>query len=116
MSTFQLRRKSKTRRSPDDESPLAQERAVSTSTGTAGDGGGARDAVVTGMGFCLPGPLEPVFTPGEVWHIASRGGTCLVRDEIYYGAVNLSPAMFEERLPEIPSFFSRHYTTAHRFG
>jgi 3-oxoacyl-[acyl-carrier-protein] synthase II len=89
---------------------------VSTSTGTAGDGGGARDAVVTGMGFCLPGPLEPVFTPGEVWHIASRGGTCLVRDEIYYGAVNLSPAMFEERLPEIPSFFSRHYTTAHRFG
>ncbi|MDF3288716.1 MULTISPECIES: beta-ketoacyl synthase N-terminal-like domain-containing protein [Streptomyces] len=83
---------------------------------TAKGGPRARNAMVTGMGFCLPGHLEPVFTAGQVWDVAAHGLSCLVRDEIYYGSVNLSPAMFDERLPGIPSFFSRHYTSAHRFG
>ncbi|TVL91540.1 beta-ketoacyl synthase N-terminal-like domain-containing protein [Streptomyces sp. SAJ15] len=78
--------------------------------------GNARDVMVTGMGFCLPGIHEPVRTAAELWDIASRGATCLARDEVYFGSVNLTPAMFEERLPDIPEFFSRHYTAAHRFG
>jgi 3-oxoacyl-(acyl-carrier-protein) synthase len=77
---------------------------------------GRGEAVVTGMGFCLPGPLEPVFTPLDLWAVASRGGSCLTRDEIYYGSVNLSDEMFAQRLPDIPPFFSRHYTKAHRYG
>jgi 3-oxoacyl-[acyl-carrier-protein] synthase II len=79
-------------------------------------GRSARDVVVTGMGFCLPGQVEPVFTADDVWSVASRGDSCLKHDEIYFGSANLSAAMFNERLPDIPEFFSRHYTNAHRFG
>ncbi|WP_331757338.1 ketoacyl synthase (plasmid) [Streptomyces sp. NBC_01525] len=82
----------------------------------AGRGRHARDAVVTGIGFCLPGEGRPVFTADDVWNIASRGASCLRQNDAYYGAVELSDAMFDERLPDIPPFFSRHYTAAHRFG
>ena len=82
----------------------------------ASHGRSARDVVVTGMGFCLPGYLEPVFNTSELWSIASRGGCCLIRDEIYYGSVNLTDAMFEERVPDVHPLFGRHYTNAHRFG
>ena len=78
----------------------------------------ARDAVVTGMGFCLPGhlALAPTFTADDLWQLASGGRTCLRAEPMYYGSVNLTPEMFEERLPGVPEFFSRHYTAAHRFG
>ncbi|MFI6728691.1 beta-ketoacyl synthase N-terminal-like domain-containing protein [Streptomyces atratus] len=81
-------------------------------------GGGryARDAVVTGVGFCLPGDGRPVFTADDLWNIASRGATCLMQSNAYYGSVELSDAMFDERLPDVAPFFSRHYTAAHRFG
>ncbi|MET8009437.1 beta-ketoacyl synthase N-terminal-like domain-containing protein [Streptomyces sp. NPDC005271] len=79
-------------------------------------GRNARDAVVTGLGFCLPGDAEPVFTAGQVWDIASQGRSALVQHDVYYGSVALTPELFEERLPDIPEFFSRHYTDAHRFG
>ncbi len=88
-------------------------------TGSAEPGGGQRnrhDVMVTGMGFCLPGRLEPVFTAEDVWAVASRGSTCLVHDEVYYGSVGLTSEMFDTRLPDIPPFFSDHYTSAHRFG
>jgi 3-oxoacyl-[acyl-carrier-protein] synthase II len=68
------------------------------------------------MGFCLPGLREPVFTAEDLWGVASRGDSCLVHDEVYYGSVKLSEEMFAQRLPDIPPFFSRHYTTAHRYG
>lgn len=72
--------------------------------------------MVTGMGFCLPGGERPVFTASDVWNVAARGATCLVQNGVYYGSANLSDEMFDERLPDIPPFFSRHYTAAHRFG
>ncbi|MET8565697.1 beta-ketoacyl synthase N-terminal-like domain-containing protein [Streptomyces flaveolus] len=76
----------------------------------------ARDAVVTGIGLCLPGPENPVLTADDLWQIASTGTSCLVKKGVYYGSVNLSKAAFEEQVPGIPEFFSRHYTDAHRFG
>ncbi|GAA3787530.1 beta-ketoacyl-[acyl-carrier-protein] synthase family protein [Streptomyces phyllanthi] len=76
----------------------------------------ARDVMVTGMGFCLPGTGRPVFSADDIWDVASRGASCLMQEDVYYGAVDLSPAMFEARLPDIPPAFSRHYTNAHRFG
>ncbi|MEU8827458.1 beta-ketoacyl synthase N-terminal-like domain-containing protein [Streptomyces sp. NPDC048636] len=79
-------------------------------------GGNTRDAVVTGLGFCLPGGAEPVFTAGQVWELASQGRSALVQHDIYYGSVNLTTEQFEQRLPDIPEFFSRHYTGAHRLG
>jgi 3-oxoacyl-[acyl-carrier-protein] synthase II len=72
--------------------------------------------MVTGMGFCLPGTSRPVFTADDVWDVASHGASCLVHGDVYYGAVDLSQAMFDARLPDIPPAFSRHYTGAHRFG
>ena len=80
------------------------------------DGSTARDTVVTGMGFCLPGGSRPVFTADDLWDVASRGVSCLAHDGVYYGAVHLSPAMFDVRLPDIPAMFAQHYTDAHRFG
>jgi 3-oxoacyl-[acyl-carrier-protein] synthase II len=76
----------------------------------------ARDAVVTGIGLCLPGPESPVFTADDLWQVASTGTSCLVKKGVYYGSVNLSTVAFEEQVPGIPEFFSRHYTDAHRFG
>ncbi|MGI5401178.1 beta-ketoacyl synthase N-terminal-like domain-containing protein [Streptomyces sp. CA-135486] len=68
------------------------------------------------MGFCLPGEDRPVFTAEEVWDIASQGRSCLLRDGVYHGPVHLLDEMFEERLPEFPGVFARHFTAAHRFG
>ncbi len=79
-------------------------------------GVGPRDAMVTGMGFCLPGDNGPVFTARDAWDVASHGRTCLRHNGVYYGSVLLLPTMFDERLPDIPGVFSRHYTDAHRFG
>ncbi|MDX3853654.1 beta-ketoacyl synthase N-terminal-like domain-containing protein [Streptomyces sp. AK02-01A] len=73
--------------------------------------------MVTGIGFCLPGQGgRPVLTADDLWNVASRGASCLMKDDVYFGSVDLSDAMFDERLPGIPPFFSRHYTAAHRFG
>jgi 3-oxoacyl-[acyl-carrier-protein] synthase II len=73
--------------------------------------------MVTGMGFCLPGEgRRPILTAADLWHVASRGATCLRQDGMYHGTVHLSEALFQERLPDVPPFFSRHYTQAHRFG
>ncbi|MGO4757872.1 ketoacyl synthase, partial [Streptomyces sp. 2MCAF27] len=66
--------------------------------------------MVTGLGFCLPGDDGPAFTAGQVWNIASRGSCCLGRNGTYYGSVDLSDGMFAERVPDIPEFFSRHFT------
>ncbi|MFJ3234003.1 beta-ketoacyl synthase N-terminal-like domain-containing protein [Streptomyces sp. NPDC086787] len=79
-------------------------------------GSRARDAVVTGIGLCLPGQDSPVFTADDLWSVASTGTSCLVKNGVYYGSVNLPKEMFAERVPGIPEFFSRHYTDAHRFG
>ncbi|WP_030410380.1 beta-ketoacyl synthase N-terminal-like domain-containing protein [Streptomyces sp. NRRL S-1448] len=75
-----------------------------------------RRAVVTGVGFCLPGPTKPVFTAEEAWDVASNGRSCLQYDEVYYGSVGLTQEMFDEHFPDLPPFFSRHYTTAHQYG
>lgn len=86
------------------------------SAGPERGGVSARDVMVTGMGFCLPGSSRPVFTADDVWDVASRGASNLVHGDVHYGAVDLSQAMFDARLPDIPPTFSRHYTNAHRFG
>lgn len=77
----------------------------------------ARDAVVTGMGFCLPGPDEPVVTADELWNVASTGSTCLRWvDGGYYGLIGLSPDAFAARLPALPGFIADNLNDTHRFG
>ena len=79
-------------------------------------GAGARDVLVTGMGFCLPGDEEPVLTSGQLWDVAARGRSCLRRDDVYYGSVDLPRATFDEHVPYVAGHFSQHFTEAHRFG
>ncbi|MFJ1886740.1 MULTISPECIES: beta-ketoacyl synthase N-terminal-like domain-containing protein [unclassified Streptomyces] len=83
---------------------------------TGRSGTRARDAVVTGIGLCLPGSQAPVFTADDLWNIASTGTSCLIKNGVYYGSVDLPDGTLDERVPGIPEFFSRHYTDAHRFG
>jgi 3-oxoacyl-[acyl-carrier-protein] synthase II len=77
-----------------------------------------RDVLVTGMGFCLPGPTSPVFTADELWDVAVNGRTCLTRSDggVYYGAVGLPHTTFGERLPDVPGVFAERFTAAHRYG
>src|ERR1700676_325450 len=76
----------------------------------------ARDVVVTGMGFCLPGNGQPVRTAVDLWDVASNGRSHLACDGVYHGTVKLTSDEFAKRIPEIPGTFSQHFTAAHRFG
>lgn len=105
-----------------------------------------RDVMVTGMGFCLPGRGVPVRTPADVWEIAARGQSCLTVSDamggdttgsgttgggttgggtaggnttgggLRHGTVSLPAAEFAARFPEVPGFYARQFTAAHRFG
>ena len=81
-------------------------------------GNGARDVVVTGMGFCLPGLGRPAITAQDVWDIASTGRTAIASrdDGVFYGTVDLSAETFADYFPEIPGIFAAHFTDTHRFG
>ncbi|GAA1852620.1 beta-ketoacyl synthase N-terminal-like domain-containing protein [Asanoa iriomotensis] len=78
----------------------------------------ARDTVVTGMGFCLPGLGRAAITTEDVWEIASNGMTAITSrdDGVFYGSVELAPEKFSEYFPEIPGIFAAHFTDTHRFG
>src|ERR1700760_923275 len=80
------------------------------------DAPGARDVVVTGMGFCLPGIGQPVRTTDDLWSIASTGRTSLAADEIYHASVGITEAQFNAYVPGIPDTFAKHFTKAHQFG
>jgi 3-oxoacyl-[acyl-carrier-protein] synthase II len=81
-------------------------------------GRSARDVLVTGMGFCLPGGDEPVVTAEDLWQTASRGRCHLTRNDegIYYGSVTLAPGVFARHVPDYPASLVGHLTEAHRFG
>ena len=80
------------------------------------DAPGARDVVVTGMGFCLPGIGQPVRTTDDLWSIASAGRTSLTADEIYHASVGITEEQFNAYVPGIPETFAKHFTKAHQFG
>ena len=78
---------------------------------------GPRDAVVTGMGFCLPGAGGlPVRTAEEVWATASRGVSHVERSGFHHGTVLGARAAFGELLPEIPQRYLRSYADVHLYG
>jgi 3-oxoacyl-[acyl-carrier-protein] synthase II len=77
---------------------------------------GARDVMITGMGFCLPGIERPVCTAAELWEVASEGRSCLTNDGIYHGSVRISKEELLRRVPGIPGAFSKHFTKAQWLG
>ncbi|MFJ9319788.1 beta-ketoacyl synthase N-terminal-like domain-containing protein [Streptomyces globisporus] len=78
---------------------------------------GPRDALVTGMGFCLPGAGdEPVRTAGQVWATAAVGTSHVERDGFHHGTVRGAREAFGELLPGIPSRYLRSYADVHLYG
>ncbi|MFI9214545.1 beta-ketoacyl synthase N-terminal-like domain-containing protein [Streptomyces werraensis] len=78
---------------------------------------GPRDALVTGMGFCLPGAAdEPVRTAGQVWATAATGTSHVERDGFHHGTVRGAREAFEELLPDVPSRYLRSYADVHLYG
>jgi 3-oxoacyl-[acyl-carrier-protein] synthase II len=82
-------------------------------------GRGGRDVMVTGMGFCLPGPDGRVQAAADLWAVASRGRSGLTgrtADGRPHGTVSLPAAEFAGLFPDIPGIFAERFTAAHRFG
>ncbi|WP_031509800.1 beta-ketoacyl-[acyl-carrier-protein] synthase family protein [Streptomyces megasporus] len=77
----------------------------------------ARDVLVTGMGFCLPGgPHAPTVTAEDVWRTASAGISHLDNDGLFHGIVHGAAEVFRERVPEIPRRHLRSYADVHLYG
>jgi 3-oxoacyl-[acyl-carrier-protein] synthase II len=82
-------------------------------------GGGvpsARDALVTGMGFCLPGQQDPVTTADQLWDVASTGTSCLRWVGGYYGLTDLTEQAFTARVPGVAGFIADNLNDTHRLG
>lgn len=78
---------------------------------------GPRDALVTGMGFCLPGQDSPVITADELWEVASTGTSCLRWvGGGYYGLTDLTQETFNARTMGLPGFISDNLNDTHRLG
>lgn len=76
-----------------------------------------RDALVTGMGFCLPGRGAPTATPGQFWAAVEHGESFLEQDDgTYFGSVPLDFDTVADRLPEIPPRFLEKYSDIHLYG
>lgn len=77
----------------------------------------ARDAVITGMGFCLPGGVDgPVITHDDVWATASTGRSHLDNAGFFHGVVHGVQRVFTERFPDIPARHLRSYAPVHLYG
>ncbi|MDQ1104104.1 3-oxoacyl-[acyl-carrier-protein] synthase II [Nocardioides zeae] len=77
----------------------------------------ARDAVVTGMGFCLPGSGgRPSVTAADVWRTASTGSSHLDNDGFFHGIVHGAREEFAARFPEVPARHLRSYADVHLYG
>jgi 3-oxoacyl-[acyl-carrier-protein] synthase II len=78
---------------------------------------GPRDALVTGMGFCLPGSGdEPVREAKDVWATAAAGASHVERDGFHHGTVRGAREVFGELLPEVPARYLRSYADVHLYG
>ena len=85
---------------------------------SGGRGRTARDALVTGMGFCLPGQpgQGPVITADQLWDVASTGTSCLRWVGGYYGLTDLTEQAFTARLPGVAGFIADNLNDTHRLG
>ncbi|UGY94147.1 beta-ketoacyl-[acyl-carrier-protein] synthase family protein [Streptomyces gobiensis] len=78
---------------------------------------GWRDVLVTGMGFCLPGPDGTVCrTSDDLWRTVSTGRSNLDNDGFFYGHVPLTEEEFSRAVPELPARFLKNYASIHLYG
>ncbi|WP_165987587.1 beta-ketoacyl synthase N-terminal-like domain-containing protein [Streptomyces sp. YIM 98790] len=63
----------------------------------------ARDPLVTGMGFCLPGTDGLTATPDDFWDIVSTGRVLIDRGDRWFGVIEADPlAEAADRWPDVP--------------
>ncbi|MEC4019146.1 beta-ketoacyl synthase N-terminal-like domain-containing protein [Streptomyces sp. H27-D2] len=78
---------------------------------------GPRDALVTGMGFCLPGPDGMTATTQQFWDVIAGGKSFLKQDDgCYFGNVSIVEKDIQEKLPEIPERYLEKYSDLHFYG
>jgi hypothetical protein len=77
----------------------------------------SNDAVITGMGFCLPGAgTTPVTNRSQVWDIVSQGKTMLGVDGVFHGQIHGALEEFLKRFPELPDRYIRSLVDVHFYG
>lgn len=77
----------------------------------------SRQAVVTGMGFCLPGLNKEICTEKEsFWEIISKGTSCIEDEGLYFGHIYKEKEDFTKILTEVPEKYINNYSNVHLYG
>lgn len=80
-------------------------------------GTSSRDALVTGMGFCLPGGTTgPVVTADQLWSVASRGISQVEEKGFFHGTVHAADAEVARRWPDLSPRHLAVYREVHQFA
>lgn len=78
---------------------------------------GPRDALVTGMGFCLPGAGgSTVQTRDEFWDTISTGALHLGHDGVYFGGIGDLSGELAEIYPALTASRQRNLSPVHHYG
>ncbi|MBV9380045.1 MAG: hypothetical protein JOY82_05750 [Streptosporangiaceae bacterium] len=81
------------------------------------DSTGPRDALVTGMGFCLPGADGmPCTSRADFWRSISAGTSHVERDGVFFGRFDLPGDTLGRWFPALPDGHLRNYSEVHRYG
>lgn len=77
----------------------------------------SRDALVTGMGFCLPGGTAgPVVTAEQLWSVAAHGISQVEEEGFFHGTVHAADAEVGRRWPDLSPRHLAVYRKVHQFG
>ena len=80
-------------------------------------GTSSRDALVTGMGFCLPGGTTgPVVTADQLWSVASLGISQVEEKGFFHGTVHAADAEVARRWPDLSPRHLAVYREVHQFA
>lgn len=82
----------------------------------------AHRAVVTGMGFALPGEKDKdenrtlCLNKEQFWNIISNGTCCIENQGIYYGYIQQSREELQDYILSVPKNYMKNYNKTHLLG
>lgn len=83
----------------------------------ADTGAGTREVLVTGMGFCLPGPDgRQTLGRDDFWSTISTGTVHLGHEGVWFGSVTPPEEFVAESFPEVPDRHLANYAAVHHYG
>nr|WP_275942285.1 SDR family oxidoreductase [Streptomyces spiramenti] len=73
--------------------------------------------MVTGMGFCLPGPDgRQTLDRADFWSTISTGAVHLGQEGVWFGSVTPPEEFVAESFPEVPDRHLANYAAVHHYG